>query len=216
MLPRLVGVFALFLCLLLAPAAQAFSPTWNLINEEAGVKVYRSETREAGKLFAFKGETTYTAPVAKVLYVLLDNEHRVEWVGRLAYSEVLEQKNDHEYVLYQHFALPAVFADRDYVYYGKATMDEAGVVTLHIQSIDYPGAPESVGVRADLIDSRYVLTPLPEGGTKIEVEIITDPKGWMPAWLTNSIQESWPIDTLNGIRTQLEQPYTGEYPLPPR
>ena len=36
----------------------------------------------------------------------------------------------------------------------------------------------------------------------------------MPVWLVNMIQKSWPVKTLNGIRTQLQQPYTKNFPLP--
>ena len=40
-----------------------------------------------------------------------------------------------------------VFADHDYVYHGVATRDaETGVVTLNMNSIEHPDAPETVGV----------------------------------------------------------------------
>ncbi len=216
MFKRLVALATLTCTPMLVPTAQAMSPTYELINTELGVQVFRSETHEQGKLFAFKGVTTYDAPVEKVLYVLMDNEHRVDWVDRLYHAEEIERVDAHDYVLYQAFELPAVMSNRDYVYHGKATIEpDTGVVTLRMQSIEHPDAPETIGVRADLIDSRYVLTPMANGNTEIAVEIVTDPKGWLPAWLTNSIQEDWPVATLNAIRTQLDQPYTGMYPLPP-
>jgi len=215
MLLRFIALAAL-LCSTLLPTAHAMSPNYLLIKEEQGVKVYRSETHEQGKLFAFKGVTSYDAPVAKVLYVLMDNEHRVEWVDRLYYSEELERNSPHDYVLYQAFELPAIMSNRDYVYHGKATITpDTGVVTLALQSVEHAKAPETIGVRANLINSRYVLTPMADGKTQIEVEIITDPKGWLPAWLTNSIQEDWPVSTLTAIRGQLSKPYTELWPLPP-
>ena len=209
---RLICLATLFASQLL-PSAQARS--YELINQELGVDVYRSDTHEHGKLFAFKGVTTYSAPIEKVLYVLMDNEHRVDWVDRLYLAKELERVDAHNYVLYQAFELPAVMSNRDYVYRGIATRDtDTGVVTLHLQSIEHAAAPQTVGVRANLVDSSYVLKPMPNGDTQITVEIITDPKGWLPAWLTNSIQEDWPVATLNAIRTQLDKPYTGMYPLP--
>jgi hypothetical protein len=214
---RLITLLTLFSCLsLLPPAAHAQSPNYVLIKEEQGVTVYRSETHEYGKLFAFKGVTTYDAPLEKVFYVLMDNEHRVEWVDRLYVATEIDRVDAHNYVLYQAFELPAVMSNRDYVYRGIATIEpDTGVVTLHMQSIEHPNAPETVGVRANLVDSSYVLTPLENGKTQMAVEIITDPKGWLPAWLTNSIQEDWPVNTLNAIRGQLDKEYTGAYPLPP-
>ena len=120
------------------------------------------------------------------------------------------------WALCQAFELPAVMSNRDYVYRGIATIEpDTGVVTLHMQSIEHPKAPETVGVRANLVDSSYIMTPLADGRTQLTVEIITDPRGWLPAWLTNSIQEDWPVNTLNAIRRQLDREYTGVYPLPP-
>jgi hypothetical protein len=149
-----------------------------------------------------------------VLHVLMDNDHRIEWVDRLYTNHVLSRESEWDYVLYQAFDLPATFASRDYVYHGQVSQTEAGVVTLSMQSIEHADAPETVGVRAKLINSRYVLTPIDGGGTRVEVEIVTDPKGWMPIWLVNLVQKSWPVETLNGIRAQFPKDHMGDYPLP--
>ena len=193
----------------------AIAADWEQINDEAGVTVSRMSV-EGSNLVAFKGETTFQQPVRTVLHVLLDNEHRIEWVGRLYTNHVIESESDFDYVLYQAFELPAIFSDRDYVYHGVCTEDaETGIVTLGMQSIEHPEAPETVGVRAELLNSRYVLTPSEDGAsTHVVVEIHTDPKGMMPAWLTNMIQKDWPVDTLNGIRGQFGKDHMGEHALP--
>jgi hypothetical protein len=203
--------FALSILLFSSPA---LARDWNQIYEAEGVTVSRAEVEDS-KLFAFKGDTVFDAEVGRVLGVLMDNDHRTQWVDRLATNYILERTNEWDYVLYQAFELPALFSDRDYVYRGQVTREPVtGVVTLAMQSIDHPKAPETVGVRAELINSRYVLTPVGEGKTRCEVEIITDPMGWMPAWLVNIIQKDWPVTTLNGLRGQLHKPFTEVYPLP--
>lgn len=195
-------------------ATPAFAGTWQEIYTEDAVTVSKKEV-DGSKFVAFKGETKYDAPLDKVLYVLMDNDHRTEWVDRLYECRILEQYTEHKYVLYQAFELPAIFSDRDYVYQGEVTRDAStGVVTLQMNSVEHAEAPPTIGVRADLVNSRYVLTPDADGGTHIEVEIMTDPQGAMPAWLVNLIQRSWPVETLNGIRVQIGKPYTGSYPLP--
>lgn len=193
----------------------AHAGDWEQYNDEAGVKVYRKSV-EGSKLFSFKGETTFQQPIRRVLHVLLDNDHRTEWVGRLYENYVLEQTNEFDYVLYQAFELPAIFSNRDYVYRGVATEDEkTGAVTLSMGSVEHPKSPETIGVRANLINSRYVLTPSEDGkSTHVMVEIHTDPMGAMPAWLVNIIQKDWPVDTLNGIRGQFAKDHMGEHPLP--
>ena len=47
------------------------------------------------------------------------------------------------------------------------------------------------------------------------MEIITDPKGMMPNWLTNLVQKSWPVETLNGIRGQFVKDHMGDFEPPP-
>ncbi|MCO4746910.1 MAG: hypothetical protein KC912_19085 [Proteobacteria bacterium] len=208
---------ALFLAasMLVATASHAGDLPWEEIYTEAEVTVSRAEV-DGTKLFAFKGETIMDASRGQVLHVLLDNEHRVEWVDRLYTNSIVERKTTFDYVLYQAFDLPAMFASRDYVYHGVVTEDPtSGVVTLTMQSVEHPDAPETVGVRAELLNSRYLLTPVEDGNkTRVEVEIITDPKGMMPSWLVNVIQKSWPVDTLNALRGELSKPYAGVHPLP--
>lgn len=199
--------------LLVTPSAQAQELSWKQIYEQDGIVVSKSDV-PGTKLVAFRGETVMDASVGSVLRVLLDHEHRLDWVGRLVKNEVLEQDGPYDFVAYQVFNLPAPISDRDYVYRAVATHDPGtGVVTQSLQSVEHAQAPESVGVRANLVNSRYVLTP--QGGkTKVEVEILTDPRGTLPAWLVNMIQRSWPADTLGGIRAELGKGWVVEHPLP--
>ena len=66
------------------------------------------------------------------------------------------------------------------------------------------------------MNSVYKLTPVDDGKRcRVEVEIHTDPRGWLPSWLVNLIQKSWPLKTLRGIRQLIDKPYVVDYPLPP-
>jgi len=205
----------LFASLSLALPLSAAAQTWQEIYEKDDVTVSKMDV-EGSPFVAFKGDTVVDGEVDQVLYVLMDNDHRIEWVDRLYDNYILERTSPHDYVLYQAFELPAIFANRDYVYRGVVTRDaDSGVVTLKMSSVEHPEAPETVGVRANLVNSQYVLTPQGDGSkTRIEVEIMTDPEGYMAAWLVNLIQRSWPVDTLNGLRGQIDKPFTGRYPLP--
>ena len=188
---------------------------WEVVNREDGITVSRKEVK-GSPLVAFKGVGVIDAPMEKILHVLVDNDHRTEWVARLYISERLEQLGSHEFIVYQAFKLPAVMSNRDYVYRGKAVLKPDGKVILELGSVKHRGAPKTVGVRAHLINSLYVLTPTSGGAkTKVSVEIHTDPKGLLPSWIVNLIQKSWPIKTLNGIRRQVKKPYVKTYPLPP-
>ena len=203
----------LFQLLILTFPVSALAQEWEEMYTEEEVTVSMMEL-EGTKLFAFKGDTIMDAPASKIMYVLLDNDHRIDWVDRLYINQVLSTNGPHEYVLYQAFDLPALFASRDYVYRGIASRESENVITLDLKSVEHADAPETVGIRAELVNTLYRLTMLEDGRTRVEVEVQTDPKGWMPAWLVNLVQRTWPMETLNGLRGQLDKPFTGDYPLP--
>lgn len=186
---------------------------WEFISDDDGVKVYNKDV-DTSEFRAFKGITVIDAPLPRVLHVICENDHRPEWVDRLDKSVILEQNSPHDYVVYQHFGLPIIMSDRDYVYRGIATRDASGMVTLSMSSVEHDKAPEPDGIRADLQLSRYTLTA--QGNkTLVTVEIVTDPKGWLPVWFANIIQKTWPRKTLNGIRDQVKKDHVKDYPLPP-
>ena len=202
------------LVLALLSPAHALDVAWEPMYDTDGVKGSRGTVPDS-KFYAFRGETTYDAQMERVLHVLMDNDRRTEWVMRLERCEVLEQPSEFEYVLYLAFDLPIPLSDRDYVYRGRVSRLPTGQVVLSMSSEEHPEAPETVGVRANLVDSRYLLTPQDDGTTHVAVEIMTDPRGSIPAWLVNFIQRSWPVETLNGIRAQLDKPHVGRFEPPP-
>lgn len=200
----------------LAVASTLLSGTawgWEQIDEGDGIRVYKKDIPNSD-LVAFRGDSLIDAPIEKVLWVLGDNTYRTEWVDRLKHSRILEQKGPYDYVVYQHFGLPFPASDRDYVYRGKAVKTGPGKVVLHLESVEHPKAPETVGVRAQLVKSRYELIAKGKNQTIVIVEIQTDPKGWIPSWVVNLIQKSWPRKTLTALRKQVKKPYVKSIPLP--
>lgn len=208
---RALGTLAFALVFPLSAAAWAGE--WEKIDEESGVKVYSREIEDSS-LVAFKGEMTMSSSLGRILAVLADNNHRKEWIDRLEESTVLERSGPYEYVVYQHFSLPVPISDRDYVYRGRAVKGPGGSVILQMHSVTHAKAPETVGVRAKLIRSKYVLTPKGENSTHVLVEIQTDPQGWLPAWLVNMIQKSWPMKTLLALDAQAKKDYVQPVALP--
>lgn len=212
---RLRPALALAVSLLVAlPRAGAQeAPGWESVETQGGIEVLRREV-EGSPIVAFKGITVMEAPLDKLLWVLVDNEHKTEWVDMCSESRVVERVDVHEFVIYQRFSLPWYLTDRDYVYRGRAVREPDGTVRLLLASVDHPEAPETVGIRGQLVASCYVLTPLGPNRTRVEVEIQTDPCGMVPDWLVNIVQKEWPRKTLRGISEQVRKDSCGRYPLP--
>lgn len=176
---------------------------WKLINESNGIKVYKKDEPNS-PLYAFKGVKVIPAPIAKVAQVLFDNdvETRKEWIDMMVDFEVLEESR-YQIIGYSSYDLPWPLADRDYVIQSDIEIDNtAGRVLMKMKSITHQDAPETVGVRAELVGSLYQLVPLSPHSTEATVEIQTDPKGRVPNWLANMVQKGWPANTLNKMEVQ--------------
>lgn len=208
-------IYLILSVFIISLGSNAALSNWQKINDEDGIVVSKNKI-EGTPVVGFRGQTIMDAPLEKILHVLLDNEHRKDWVDRLKVSRILERQSNFEYIIYQEFKLPWPLSNRDFIYKGKAVRNAAnGQVTLEMSSIDYPQGPKTVGVRADLKKSIYRLTPMGPNKTQVEVEILSDPKGLIPNWLVNLIQKSWPLKTLRAIRNQLDLPYVKLAELPP-
>lgn len=184
---------------------------WIEIKVEDGITVYKAEV-PGTKIVAFKGKVVMNAPIKKVIWVLADREHRREWVDRLDINEELEIISPTERIIYQSFKMPFIITNRDMVYRSTLKKDQkTGTYKLHMESVEHKKAPKSVGVRAQLINSNYKLTPISDTQTEVVVEILSDPKGLLPTWLVNLVQKSWPLKTLRALREQVKKDYVQEY-----
>lgn len=188
-------------------------PIWELMRQDEGIHVYRAKMA-GSDIYGFRGEATIKAPIEKIYDVLADREHRKDWVDRLSLNKELAKVNDNEVIVYQSFNLPWPIANRDFVYKAKSQRTDDDTVVITLASTEYEEAPETIGVRAHLYHSKYVLKSLGPKQTKVMVEIHTDPKGSLPSWLVNLIQKSWPSKTLKGIQKQVKKSFVKMRNLP--
>jgi hypothetical protein len=190
--------------------AHAGKPDWKQFNQEDGITVWRAKM-PGTPIVAFKGKVLIDAPVRKVLWVLADKAHRSDWVDRLDINEELEIISATKRVVYQSFKMPLFISNRDMVYRIDLTKNKKnGVYFVKMQSIDHEKSPKTIGVRAELINSQYMLVPKGKK-TEVTVEILSDPKGMLPTWLVNLVQKSWPVKTLRGLRNQVKKDFVREY-----
>lgn len=190
------------LCAALASApARAETPDgWEYITTDDGVVVYRKEV-PGSDVVAFKGVAYAKVPIGKILAVFKDPAERPFWVDRYEDHKTLDKSENTE-TYWIHFGVPWPVSDRDYVLHSDGKEDpEKRVYTCTIKSVERKEAPvNDCCVRAVVYKTFYEFTAVPDGETtKIVVEVHTDPKGSLPSWLVNLIQESWPSNTLHSL-----------------
>lgn len=201
---------ALLAILVLCNFAHAkINTKWKEIKQVDGIIVSKGKVK-GSKIVAFKGQAEIKANFKSVLAVLVDMKHKTEWVDRLIESKNLEQLTKTSRVEYSLTKTPWPLNNRDFVYKAQIFFDKKKqIAKILINSVKHKDAPERDGViRGELRETTYILKSISNGlSTDFTVEVLADPKGWVPKWVVNLVQRKWPIKTINGIRAQVEKPY---------
>lgn len=175
-------------------------PSWEAMGIKAGVEVER-KTMPDSPLFAFRGEGEFDVPIGKLVTVLKTPELAVEWVDLMTEHSVIRSLGKNKNLIYESYGLPWPISDRDYVMQEEYIFDDsARVFTIEYTSVEDGAKPhQAEHVRATVYRTFWRLTMVDAGRTKIEIEVFTDPKGSLPAWLINLIQKDWPWKTIDGL-----------------
>ena len=189
-----------YLLLLAGPVRAGGGPGWEAMDTREGVKVER-KTMAGSPLFAFRGEGIFSAPIGQLVTVLKEPSIATEWVDLMTEHSVIRQVAEHKNLIYESYGLPWPISDRDYVMFETCGYDaENKVFTIDYESVeDAAKPPLGDHVRAVAFRTFWRLEMIDAGHTKVEVEVFTDPKGSLPAWLINLIQKDWPWKTIDGL-----------------
>lgn len=187
---------------------------WDPVGVTKGVMVERKMV-EGSPLFAFRGEGVFEVSMGSLVGVLRDHSTPVEWVDLITEHTVVKKVDGLTNVVYESYDLPWPISDRDYVMQEVAGYDDAAkVFTIQFESIDEPSSPVKPGVvRAMAYRTFWRLEKLGPERTKVEIEVFTDPRGNLPAWLVNLIQQDWPWKTIDGLLTRAQR---GDVAVDPR
>ncbi|MCO4762361.1 MAG: hypothetical protein KC502_12700 [Myxococcales bacterium] len=181
-------------------SAAASHGKWELVSTKDGVRVTRQKV-PGSNMFAFRGVMTANVHIAKVIAVFANPKSRSKWVDLWDDDQELHVVSKLERKYWIRFNLPFPVSDRDYVLRTKATLfEKKRIFTAKIHSIKHPRAKKkSCCVRGKVERTYYKFEGLPGERTRLTVEVHTDPKGMLPAWLVNMIQKGWPNKTLKGL-----------------
>lgn len=197
-----------------ALAAQANASTapiqevsWEQLSESNGIRVFRREV-PGNPIVDFKGDGIVAAPIAKVAEVVINTSRATEWVDSLIEARRIRETSPVDYVEYDHVGTPPIMKDRDFLSHVTVETDPiAKKITVRLVDIEDPAMPPNPKyVRGLLINSYYALSYAGPTKTHVEVEILTDPKGWVPKWVVNLFQRGWPRNTIESLRTQVVKP----------
>lgn len=210
---RRTGGPALLALILAVGGSTAAGDDWELVDDADGVRVWRRELSDSPVL-AFRGSGEVPVPIGRLVGLLADSSRSTEWVDLLAESRRLRESDALESVLYNRYDLTWPVQDRDYVLRRVLSIDpQARVVTAAYRSTEDSAAPiQDCCVRAETNPTSWRFTRLGPSRTRVEVEVFTDPKGSIPAWLVNLIQSDWPRNSIRRLAERAAAPDVEPHP----
>jgi hypothetical protein len=210
---RACSLSFIFTAAVFALPHDARADAWKKIDDADGIAIYSREVA-GSEVIAVRGEGIIAAPLVRVASAAFDTARAPEWIDRLAEAHVVRRISDTEYVEYDHFKMPPLIKDRDFVTLNRIEWDPARQsLTIRLRSATDPAAPPTSYIRGDVISSTFVLTPTADGrATRLIGEVHCDPRGSLPTWLVNMFQKDWPHATFKSLRAQAAKPNIVENP----
>jgi hypothetical protein len=184
------------------PAAST-GQDWTRVDVADGIEISRRTVPGTG-LVAMRGAGTIEAPVWKVASILLDPARAPEWVDSLRESRVVQRLGPTAYIEYNHFSMPFLVKDREFVSDVQIEVDPTTRrVALVYRPTTQAMVPPTRAVRGEILAGRFDARSVEAGRrTELIAEVQCDPKGLLPAWLVNLFQRHWPTNTFEGMRKQ--------------
>ncbi len=190
-----------------APAPGPVRGPWELVRSDSGIVVHRCKVA-GSSLHAFRGVGLIQAPIASVLAVLDDSDHRKEWMTDSIVNARVQRIDPLNEIFYSRTGAPWPIAHRDIVCQAATTFDPvAHQVRVEIFSTTHPAYPVKKGVvRMPFLRGHWYLWP-EHGGewTRAEYQIHVDLGGRLPDWIMNRVTRQVPHDTLVGMRQQIKR-----------
>ena len=199
-LRHILGTALVGVLLFSAPTHARKVTDWQHVGVTAGVSVDR-KTIPNSALFAFRGEGVFDVPLGLLVAVLKNPELAVEWVDLMTDHHVVRSVGENQNLIYESYGLPWPIADRDYLMMEKyGYFPQTKSFTIDYESVSDPERPENKDhVRATVYRTFWRLTMVDADTTKVQIEVATNPKGALPAWVINMIQKDWPWKTIDGL-----------------
>lgn len=188
------------------PAPPAVGP-WEIVRSDHGIVVMR-RTVAGSPLHEFQGTGLVEAPVATVLAVLDDTEHRTEWMKESHSQKLIEKSDERTVIFYNRTAAPWPVADRDVVMRASSSVDlKEKLLRIEFTSVEHPHWPPQKGVvRVPLLRGHWHLWPVSGGKyTRAEYQVFVNPGGMLPDWLINLASKKIPYDTIRALQGQVKR-----------
>ena len=194
----------LILCLLFISFLLA-GQTWELKNEEEGIKVY-TRSIENSDIRAIKVECTVESTLAQLTAVLLDIPASDQWIYATKFCRVQETLSPTELIYHSEIDVPWPASNRDFTVRIKLEQDSiTKKLTVGGENLPRYLKEQDGVVRIMHTTSNWTVTQR-DKYLDIIFTLHAHPGGSLPAWLINMFATRGPLETFRNLRSQVNKP----------
>ena len=182
------------------PAIDFDALQWEPLNTKDGIDVSHAAVPDMD-ILGVRGVGTVDLHISQIWTVFSDVSIQTEWIDRLKETRLVSKTSEQSVRYYSEYYSPWPISNRDFLFERFINIDEANkVITVTVSSVLDEREPESdCCVRGWLSRAYWRFSAQDNGKTKIEVEVVTDPKGLIPTWIINMVQKSWPVKSIGNL-----------------
>ncbi len=182
---------------------------WVMVRDRDGIQIYLKEFW-ADEIKAFKGVAQIEASVDSLLAVITDIKACASWIHHCKNQELLLRQSFSECYHYQLHHLPFPAQNRDFIFHTRIRrIPETGEINIKVQAIPEfctshaqlcKKLPRYSAIRVQHSHGTYHLKPLGKKLTRVTWVQHTNPGGYLPHWIINSLLRNVPFKTLQNLR----------------
>ena len=185
---------------------------WEILYTKQGIRVEKGLVAES-PYHALRGTGIAQTSIGRTISILYDHTRANQWVHDLA--ESIELRDDAlSKVVWQRYTNPWPVRNRDFTYlaephfnekkkYFQAWMTDISDTDITLSAIEqHRIRDQSCCIAGKLIYGSWQFRPTGPASTCVRVEIMFDPKGYVPPFVVNQFQTNWPFNTIQGLQEQ--------------
>ena len=181
---------------------------WKFVEKKNKILIYTKEL-ENSKLLAVKAVTVIDAEIFKVAELLRDIDAQKKWRTATGNSALIEKINDQHLVFFNELYLPWPLEDRYFFLDAKVIIfSDQGQAVVDINALEsnFAGFENTKGIRLNNIHARVQLQYISENKTGITYELIVDPAGNLPHFITNLFNREYLYHDLYNLKKVAQDP----------
>lgn len=184
--------------------AHGQSGSWKLRKDKDGIQVY-TRSSSLSDMDEFKGSTQLPFTVDQIVAVIKDVTAYTKWAPSVIHAEHLKTEGAYHY-RYTENEAPFPVSNRD-SYARFQYVEVANGVRVDFEAVPDYGPEKRGKVRVQVATGFWLFENIGDKKTQITYQVLAEPGGSIPAWLTNSAAVDTPFDSLVGLRDYLTQLY---------